>query len=121
VTLSTDLSNISHSEKDALMQTLSEQLAAAQERIPTQDAGIAALEARLDALIRPSKTPDNSSKPPSQGRKQDRPPANRPPRKSPPMIVQRVPTTAAFVVQHSPDVEYCVQARGAGRRSCVWA
>src|SRR5215213_10928914 len=54
------------------------QLAAAQ-------AKIAALEARLDELTRPPKTPDNSSKPPSQGQKPDRLAcADRPPRKSRP-------------------------------------
>ncbi len=49
------------------------QLAAAHERIAAQDARIADLEARLDELTRPPKTPDNSSKPPSQGQKQDSP------------------------------------------------
>jgi transposase len=86
VTLPPDLSKLSHPEKDGLILTLAAQLAAAQERIATQDARIAALEARLDALTRPAKTPDNSSKPPWQGQKQDRPPTERPPRKSCPGV-----------------------------------
>ena len=46
------------------------------------------MEARLDQLSRPPKTPDNSSKPPSQGQKQDRPApaADRPARKSRPGV-----------------------------------
>jgi transposase len=75
---------LSHHEKDALIAALTSRLALADERIAAQDARIAALEARLDELTRPPKTPDNSSKPPSQGQKQDRPPpdTNRPARKS---------------------------------------
>jgi transposase len=64
------------------------QLAAAHERIAAQDARIASLEARLDELTRPPKTPDNSSKPPSQGQKQNRPEGGTcPPRKSRPGLV----------------------------------
>jgi transposase len=72
-----DLSKLSHAEKDALILALFARLAAANERI-------AALEVRLDELSRPPKTPDNSSKPPSQGQKQDRPApdTDRPPRRS---------------------------------------
>jgi transposase len=56
-------------------------------RIASQDARIAALEARLNELTRPPKTPGNSSKPPSQGQKQDLPAAaDRPPRKSRPGV-----------------------------------
>ncbi|RDJ94269.1 hypothetical protein B4Q13_15720, partial [Lacticaseibacillus rhamnosus] len=63
-------------------------VAAAQATIATQARRIAALETRLDELTRPPKTPDNSSKPPSQGQKQDRPApgADRPPRKSRPGV-----------------------------------
>ena len=68
-----DLSELSHAEKDALILTLIAQLSVAQERNAAQDARISALEARLEQLTRPPKTPDNSSKPPSQGQKQDRP------------------------------------------------
>lgn len=75
-----DLARLSHAEKDALILALLAQLAAAHERI-------AALEARLDELTRPPKTPDNSSKPPSQGQKQNRPDGEaRPPRKSRPGV-----------------------------------
>jgi transposase len=56
--------------------------------IASQAARIAELEARLDELTRPPKTPDNSSKPPSQGQKQDRPAPDtaRPARKSRPGV-----------------------------------
>ena len=83
-----DLSQLSHSEKDALILALSAQLTAAQQLIASQAARIVALEARLDQLTRPPKTPDNSSKPPSQGQKQDRPApdAARPTRKSRPGV-----------------------------------
>lgn len=62
-----DLTKLSHAEKDALILALLAQLTAADERMGAQDARIAALEARLGELSRPPKTPDNSSKPPSQG------------------------------------------------------
>jgi transposase len=82
-----DLTRLSHVEKDALIRALLAQLAAAHERIAAQDARIATLEARLDELTRPPKTPDNSSKPPSQGQKQNRPEGEaRPPRKSRPGV-----------------------------------
>jgi transposase len=86
---------LSHTEKDTLIAALTARLALADERIAAQgahiaaqDARIAALEARLNELIRPSKTPGNSSKPPSQGQKQDlpAPAADRPPRKSRPGV-----------------------------------
>ena len=86
MTLPPNLSKLRHPEKDALILTLAAQLAAAQEWIAPQDARIAALEARLDALTRPAKTPDNSSKPPSRGQKQDRMPTERPPRESRPGV-----------------------------------
>ena len=83
-----DLTTLSHAEKDALILALIAQLAAAHERIAAQDARIADLEARLDELTRPPKTPDNSSKPPSQGQKQDSPAPGvaRPVRKSRPGV-----------------------------------
>jgi hypothetical protein len=82
---------LSHSEKDALIAALTAGLALADERIAAQGAHIAAqnvriaaLEARLSELTRPPKTPGNSSKPPSQGQKQDlpEPGTDRPPRKA---------------------------------------
>lgn len=81
-----NLTTLSHAEKDALILALFAQLVSAQERIAAQDARIVALEARLDELTRPPKTPDNSSKPPSQGQKPDRlaSGADRPPRKGRP-------------------------------------
>jgi transposase len=79
VSVPPDLAKLSHAEKDALILALFRQLAAAEARI-------AALEARVDELTGPPKTPDNSSKPPSQGQKQDTPAAgaDHPPRKSRP-------------------------------------
>ncbi|MFL5281778.1 MAG: hypothetical protein ACJ8AW_12495 [Rhodopila sp.] len=79
---------LSHAEKDALIAALTARLVTADERIAAQDARIAALEARLSELTRPPKTSGNSSKPPSQGQKQDRPaPAtDRPPRKGRPGV-----------------------------------
>ncbi len=77
---------LSHPEKDALIAALTARLALADERIAAQDPRIAALEARLNELTGPPKTPGNSSKPPSQGRKPDLPSpvTDRPPRKSRP-------------------------------------
>ena len=60
-----DLSNLSHPEKDALILTLSTRLDAALKLI-------AELQARIDDLTRPGKTPDNSSVPPSKGQKPNR-------------------------------------------------
>jgi transposase len=79
---------LSHPEKDALIAALTARLVLADERIAAQDARISALEARLDELTRPPKTPGNSSKPPSQGQKQDlaAPGIDRPPRKSRPGV-----------------------------------
>jgi transposase len=88
VTAAPDLSQLSDADKDRLILGLIGRLAAAQETIATQASRIAALEARLDELSRPPKTPDNSSKPPSQGQKQDRsaPGAGRLARKSRPGV-----------------------------------
>jgi transposase len=86
---------LSHLEKDALIAALTARLALADKRIAAQDAHIAAqdariaaLEARLNELSRPPKTPGNSSKPPSQGQKQDLPAkaTERPARKSRPGV-----------------------------------
>ena len=57
-----DLSLLSHAEKDALIHALWAQVQALTARV-------AALEARLDL---PPKTPNNSSLPPSQGKKPNR-------------------------------------------------
>jgi transposase len=86
---------LSHLDKDALIAALTARMVLADKRIAAQDAHIAsqdarisALEARLNELSRPPKTPGNSSKPPSQGQKQDLPvPAtDHPPRKSRPGV-----------------------------------
>jgi transposase len=88
VTAPPDLSKLSDADKDRLILALIAQVAAAQATIATQARRIAALETRLDELTRPPKTPANSSKPPSQGQKQDRPApgTDRPPRKSRPGV-----------------------------------
>ena len=72
-----DLSCMSHAEKDALilrLLPLSGQLEAALARI-------AVLEAQVAALTRPPKTPDNSSTPPSQQPKPNRPVSKHPNRR----------------------------------------
>jgi transposase len=80
VTPASDLSALSHAEKDALILALFDRLAAAEARSAEQAARIAALEARIAELTRPPKTPENSSKPPSQGQKPNAPPvAAKPP------------------------------------------
>jgi transposase len=61
-----DLSKLSDTEKDALIQSLSARLDAALKLI-------AELQARIDDLTRPGKTPGNSSVPPSQGQKPNHP------------------------------------------------
>jgi transposase len=95
-----DLTKLSPAEKDALILALLAQLAAADERIAAQDARIAALEARLGELSRPPKTPDNSSKPPSQGQKSDCPaPGDRPPRKSRPGVGRTLHPTPDRIVE----------------------
>jgi Family of unknown function (DUF6444) len=57
-----DLSRLSHDEKDALILALWAQ-------VQLRTAGVAELEAKLGV---PPKTPDNSSMPPSQGKKPNR-------------------------------------------------
>ena len=72
MTESPDLTQLSDAQKDALIQALLAQLAAAQETIAELRERVGELEAQLAKLTRPPKTPDNSSKPPSQGQKQGR-------------------------------------------------
>ena len=83
-----DLSHLSRAGKDALTASLLTRLASAHERIAAQDARIGLLEARIEALARPGKTPGNSSEPPSQGQKPDKPAPGspRPPRASRPGV-----------------------------------
>lgn len=69
-----DLGKLSGAEKDALIVALSARLDAALKLI-------AELQARIDDLTRPGKTPDNSSLPPSKGHKPNR--ADKPPRQGP--------------------------------------
>lgn len=81
MTLPADLSALSHAEKDALIALLFARVTESLEMI-------AALEARIAELTRPPKNPGNSSKPPSQGQKVNRPEpgADRPPRGSRPGV-----------------------------------
>ena len=64
-----DLSSLSHDEKDALIHALWAQVQALTAQVATLTARVGELEARLGL---PPKTPDNSSLPPSQGRKPNR-------------------------------------------------
>jgi transposase len=66
VSTDSDLSKLSHAEKDALILALLARLDEAHRLI-------AELRARIDELTRPGKTPANSSLPPSQGQKPNRP------------------------------------------------
>jgi transposase len=64
-----DLSSLSHDQKDALIRALWAQVQALTAQIATLTARVAELEAKLGT---PAKTPDNSSLPPSQGKKPNR-------------------------------------------------
>jgi len=75
-----DLSKLTPAEKDALILSLLPLVGQLQAAL----ARIAVLEARLAELERPTKTPDNSSLPPSRGQKPDRPAGDKPPRKGRP-------------------------------------
>jgi transposase len=66
VALSFDLAVLSSSERDALISALLAQVDALTARVAALETENAALRAKLKA---PPKTPDNSSTPPSQGRK----------------------------------------------------
>jgi len=61
-----DLSRLTHEEKDALVLALWGQVQALGAQVQILVARVAELEARLGT---PPKTPDNSSVPPSQGKK----------------------------------------------------
>jgi transposase len=120
---------LSHPEKDPLIAALTARLVLADQRIAVQaahiaaqDARIAALEVRLNQLTRPPKTPSNSSKPPSQGQKQDLPASatDRPPRKSRPGVgrtlhpnpdrtIERLLTTCPKCQAVFPDVSQTPQ------------
>jgi transposase len=64
-----DLSSLSHDEKDALIHALWAQVQALTGQATTLAARVVELEARLGV---PPKTPDNSSLPPSRGKKPNR-------------------------------------------------
>jgi transposase len=80
VTPEVDLRKLTAAEKDELILSLLPLIGQLQAAL----ARIAELEKRLAAFEHPPKTPDNSSLPPSTGQKPDRPPADKPPRKSRP-------------------------------------
>jgi transposase len=73
-----NLSFLSHDEKDALIRALWAQVQMLTAQVQTLTARVAELEAKLGE---PPKTPDNSSVPPSQGRKPNR--EDQPKRKGP--------------------------------------
>ena len=74
-----DLSKLTDAEKDTLIRSLLPLVS----RLDAALARIAELEARLALLEKPPKTPDNSSLPPSKGRRSEQPTeGNKPPRKS---------------------------------------
>lgn len=73
-----NLSFLSHDEKDALIRALWAQVQMLTAQVQTLTARVAELEAKLGE---PPKTPDNSSVPPSQGRKPNR--EDKPKRKGP--------------------------------------
>jgi len=73
-----DLSRLTHEEKDALILALWRQVQALTAQVQTLMARVAELEAKLGG---PPKTPDNSSLPPSQGKKPNR--AAKAPRRGP--------------------------------------
>jgi transposase len=64
-----DLTCLSHDEKDALIRALWAQVQTLTSQVRTLAARVAELEAKLGT---PPKTPDNSSVPPSQGKKPNR-------------------------------------------------
>ncbi len=64
-----DLSQLTHKEKDVLIRALWAQVQALTAQVQTLVARVAELEAKLNV---PPKTPDNSSLPPSQGKKPNR-------------------------------------------------
>jgi transposase len=78
VTQLPDLNHLSHDEKDALIRALWAQVQALTAQVQQLAARVAELEAKLGV---PPKTPDNSSLPPSQGKKANR--DDKPKRKGP--------------------------------------
>ena len=105
-----------HREKDALIAALTARLALADARIAAQDARIAALEARLNQQTCPPKTPGNSSKPPSQGQKQDLPAAERPPRNSRPGVGRTLHPHPDRVAKRTDAAQSGQRARTIDRR-----
>jgi transposase len=90
-----DLSKLTVLEKDAMILSLLPlvgQLEAALARI-------AELEKRLAALVRPTKTPDNSSLPPSKGQKSDGPTGDKPARKSRPGVARALELNPDRIVE----------------------
>jgi transposase len=77
-----DLGRLTVAEKDALILSLLPLVG----RLEAALARIAELEKRLAKFERPSKTPDNSSVPPSKGQKPDRAAGDKSPRKSRPGV-----------------------------------
>ena len=107
MTAGTDLSTLSHAEKDALIRSLLPLVG----QLDAALARIAELEKRLAAFERPQKTSDNSSLPPSKGQKSDRPAGDKPPRKSRPGVGRALEPSPDRVVDARLDAcPHCAAA-----------
>jgi hypothetical protein len=91
VPLPPEPSKLSHAEKDALILELIGQLASVHEIIAALNERIHSLESRPGRLTQPAETPDNSSKPPGQRQKPNRPGGDRPPRVGRPGVARTLP------------------------------
>ncbi len=105
---SNDLEGLTDAQKDALIRQLAAQLQAALARI-------AELEARLNDLGKPPKTPQNSSTPPSKAAKPALPPSKNPQRRSRPGIGRSLAENPDRVVEAFVDT--CPHCAAAFERS----
>ncbi len=99
-----DLSRLSHAEKDTLIRALWTRVNEGLARVEELTARVAALEAKLGEA---PKTPDNSSTPPSRGHKPNKPPHRKGRRKR--------PGTAR---QLNPDPDRIIEAKAATCPRC---
>jgi transposase len=114
VTPEVDLRKLTAAEKDDLILSLLPLIGQLQAAL----ARIAELEKRLAAFERPPKTPDNSSLPPSKGQKPDRPPGDKPPRKSRPGFGRALEPNPDRVVDAMLDAcPHCAAAFPAERQT----
>jgi len=104
------LKALSKDDLVALILAQQVQIAAQAVQIDALTARIAELEARLDA---PRKTPDNSSMPPSKGRKPNRPERLKKPRRGRPGVTRALAVHPDRVVEAMLDAcPHCEQALG---------